>query len=39
MAAMFFGVLLMFKVASFLRKRNEVRKDHTTKADMKERIN
>ena len=39
MATMFFGVLLMFKVASFLRKRNEVRKDHTTKADMKERIN
>lgn len=37
MAAMLFGMLLVFEMTALLRKSNEVREDHTTKADMVER--
>lgn len=36
-AAVLFGMLLMLKVTSLLRKGDEVREDHATKADMIER--
>lgn len=36
-AAMLFGMLLVFEMTALLRKSNEVREDHAAKADMVER--